>query len=210
MDTSGQWPKVMESNETYQRPMLEERRARQDQKGGDIALNCPRCNSANTKFCYYNNYSLTQPRYYCKTCKRYWTQGGTLRNVPVGGGTRKNKRSSSSKKQLDSTPQSSSSPNPIIIEPQNPNSFSFSRGLTSFISMPIQDTNTTYPSGFGLEGLQGVQGSGINSTSRLLFPFQDLRQASNTSHEFGEHRAQQADPAIGYWSGMIGDASWPN
>ncbi|KAK7278322.1 hypothetical protein RJT34_23349 [Clitoria ternatea] len=59
------------------------------------ALNCPRCNSINTKFCYYNNYSLTQPRYFCKTCRRYWTEGGSLRNIPVGGGSRKNKRPSS-------------------------------------------------------------------------------------------------------------------
>ncbi|XP_045791058.1 dof zinc finger protein DOF2.5 [Trifolium pratense] len=55
-------------------------------------INCPRCNSTNTKFCYYNNYSLTQPRYFCKTCRRYWTEGGSLRNVPVGGGSRKNKK----------------------------------------------------------------------------------------------------------------------
>ncbi|KAL2473643.1 Dof zinc finger protein DOF1.4 [Forsythia ovata] len=55
-------------------------------------LNCPRCDSTNTKFCYYNNYSLSQPRHFCKACKRYWTRGGTLRNVPVGGGCRKNKR----------------------------------------------------------------------------------------------------------------------
>ncbi|CAA2954194.1 dof zinc finger -like [Olea europaea subsp. europaea] len=54
---------------------------------------CPRCDSVNTKFCYFNNYSLTQPRYFCKACRRYWTQGGALRNVPVGGGCRKNKRS---------------------------------------------------------------------------------------------------------------------
>ncbi|KAJ7945083.1 Dof zinc finger protein [Quillaja saponaria] len=60
------------------------------------AINCPRCHSTNTKFCYYNNYSLTQPRYMCKTCRRYWTEGGSLRNIPVGGGSRKNKRSSSS------------------------------------------------------------------------------------------------------------------
>ncbi|KAI3689920.1 hypothetical protein L2E82_47890 [Cichorium intybus] len=60
------------------------------------AVNCPRCDSTNTKFCYYNNYSLSQPRYFCKTCRRYWTEGGTLRNIPVGGGSRKNKRSSSS------------------------------------------------------------------------------------------------------------------
>ncbi|CAL4913799.1 unnamed protein product [Urochloa decumbens] len=61
------------------------------------ALKCPRCDSTNTKFCYYNNYSLSQPRHFCKTCRRYWTRGGTLRNVPVGGGCRRNKRSSSSK-----------------------------------------------------------------------------------------------------------------
>ncbi|XAR57830.1 hypothetical protein NMG60_11026110 [Bertholletia excelsa] len=54
-------------------------------------LRCPRCNSSNTKFCYYNNYNLTQPRHFCKTCRRYWTKGGALRNVPIGGGCRKNK-----------------------------------------------------------------------------------------------------------------------
>ena len=27
---------------------------------------CPRCNSDNTKFCYYNNYNIKQPRYLCK------------------------------------------------------------------------------------------------------------------------------------------------
>ncbi|XP_038903679.1 dof zinc finger protein DOF3.5 [Benincasa hispida] len=59
----------------------------------EISPNCPRCGSSNTKFCYYNNYSLTQPRYFCKGCRRYWTKGGSLRNVPVGGGCRKNRRS---------------------------------------------------------------------------------------------------------------------
>ncbi|MCO5554695.1 hypothetical protein L7F22_008228 [Adiantum nelumboides] len=53
---------------------------------------CPRCDSVNTKFCYYNNYSTTQPRHFCKNCRRYWTKGGALRNVPIGGGCRKNKR----------------------------------------------------------------------------------------------------------------------
>ncbi|KAG6595054.1 Dof zinc finger protein, partial [Cucurbita argyrosperma subsp. sororia] len=54
-------------------------------------LRCPRCESSNTKFCYYNNYNLTQPRHFCKTCRRYWTKGGALRNVPIGGGCRKNR-----------------------------------------------------------------------------------------------------------------------
>ncbi|KAK6115075.1 hypothetical protein DH2020_007344 [Rehmannia glutinosa] len=58
----------------------------------EIAPNCPRCASSNTKFCYYNNYSLSQPRYFCKGCRRYWTKGGSLRNVPVGGGCRKSRR----------------------------------------------------------------------------------------------------------------------
>ncbi|KAL9277059.1 hypothetical protein ACSQ67_025399 [Phaseolus vulgaris] len=74
-------PKVAGAVERKPRPQKEQ------------SLNCPRCHSINTKFCYYNNYSLTQPRYFCKTCRRYWTEGGSLRNIPVGGGSRKNKRS---------------------------------------------------------------------------------------------------------------------
>ncbi|CAA6656868.1 unnamed protein product [Spirodela intermedia] len=62
----------------------------------ETAVRCPRCNSGDTKFCYYNNYSLSQPRHFCKTCRRYWTRGGTLRNVPVGGSSRKNRRQHSS------------------------------------------------------------------------------------------------------------------
>lgn len=75
----------------------------------EAALNCPRCNSTNTKFCYFNNYSLTQPRHFCKTCRRYWTRGGALRNVPVGGGCRRNKKSkgSSSKSPASSDQQTS-------------------------------------------------------------------------------------------------------
>ncbi|KAL4585629.1 hypothetical protein LXL04_010252 [Taraxacum kok-saghyz] len=53
---------------------------------------CPRCCSDNTKFCYYNNYTVTQPRYYCKDCRRYWTHGGAIRNIPTGGSTRKRGR----------------------------------------------------------------------------------------------------------------------
>ncbi|XP_004232898.1 dof zinc finger protein DOF1.4 [Solanum lycopersicum] len=66
--------------------------SQQQQQQPPPHLKCPRCDSSNTKFCYYNNYSLSQPRHFCKACKRYWTRGGTLRNVPVGGGCRKNKR----------------------------------------------------------------------------------------------------------------------
>uniref|UniRef100_A0A803KZR0 Dof zinc finger protein n=1 Tax=Chenopodium quinoa TaxID=63459 RepID=A0A803KZR0_CHEQI len=89
----------------------------------DQNINCPRCNSTNTKFCYYNNYSLTQPRYFCKTCRRYWTQGGSLRNVPVGGGSRKNKRSSSSLLSSTSNP-SINHPTKLIPDLNPPSSLS--------------------------------------------------------------------------------------
>ncbi|KAA0035300.1 dof zinc finger protein DOF5.3-like [Cucumis melo var. makuwa] len=43
-------PKVQQENRKPMRPQPEQ------------ALRCPRCDSTNTKFCYYNNYSLSQPR----------------------------------------------------------------------------------------------------------------------------------------------------
>nr|GEZ54589.1 DOF zinc finger protein DOF2.4-like [Tanacetum cinerariifolium]GEZ55667.1 DOF zinc finger protein DOF2.4-like [Tanacetum cinerariifolium] len=75
-------------------------------------LNCPRCDSTNTKFCYFNNYSLTQPRHFCKTCRRYWTRGGALRNVPVGGGCRRNKRSNKNSTRSKSPSQKALSGSP--------------------------------------------------------------------------------------------------
>ncbi|PHU15419.1 Dof zinc finger protein PBF [Capsicum chinense] len=78
---------------TCGRPLIERKLRPQH----DQPLKCPRCDSTHTKFCYYNNYSLSQPRYFCKSCRRYWTKGGTLRNIPVGGGCRKNKKVSSKK-----------------------------------------------------------------------------------------------------------------
>ncbi|XP_028756321.1 cyclic dof factor 1-like, partial [Neltuma alba] len=62
-------------------------------KKPDKVLPCPRCNSLETKFCYFNNYNVNQPRHFCKNCQRYWTAGGIIRNVPVGAGKRKNKHS---------------------------------------------------------------------------------------------------------------------
>ncbi|KAH7685598.1 Multiheme cytochromes domain-containing protein [Dioscorea alata] len=54
-----------------------------------IGLQCPRCESMETKFCYFNNYNVNQPRHFCRSCHRYWTAGGTLRNVPKGAGRRR-------------------------------------------------------------------------------------------------------------------------
>ncbi|XP_058775365.1 cyclic dof factor 4-like [Vicia villosa] len=57
----------------------------------DITVPCPRCNSKDTKFRYYNNFKAKQPRHFCKNCQRYWTSGGTARKMLVGAGRRKNK-----------------------------------------------------------------------------------------------------------------------
>ncbi|KAL6497936.1 hypothetical protein OROHE_026782 [Orobanche hederae] len=94
-------------------------------------LNCPRCNSGNTKFCYYNNYNISQPRYLCKACKRYWTKGGNLRNVPVGGGTRKNNntRPSSSSSSSSSSKKVISNISPLKFSP-DPNPTIFHNGET--------------------------------------------------------------------------------
>ncbi|EEF31518.1 zinc finger protein, putative [Ricinus communis] len=80
----------------------------------ETALKCPRCESTNTKFCYFNNYSLTQPRHFCKTCRRYWTRGGALRNVPVGGGCRRNKRSKGSNRSKSPSKAGSSSSSGLV------------------------------------------------------------------------------------------------
>ncbi|CAL4982077.1 unnamed protein product [Urochloa decumbens] len=70
----------------------------EEEAAAAAALSCPRCKSTNTKFCHYNNYTLVQPRYFCKTCRRYWTEGGSLGPRRPHGrrrGSRKDKRSSS-------------------------------------------------------------------------------------------------------------------
>ncbi|XP_047176827.1 cyclic dof factor 1-like [Vigna umbellata] len=77
-------------------------------KKPDKVLQCPRCNSLETKFCYFNNYNVNQPRHFCKNCQRYWTAGGAIRNVPVGAGKRKNKHSALQYYQKPVTPDGES------------------------------------------------------------------------------------------------------
>ncbi|KAG7017657.1 Cyclic dof factor 2 [Cucurbita argyrosperma subsp. argyrosperma] len=69
-------------------------------KKPDKIIPCPRCNSLETKFCYFNNYNVNQPRHFCKNCQRYWTAGGTMRNVPIGAGRRRNKQLASQYRQI--------------------------------------------------------------------------------------------------------------
>nr|KYP31770.1 Dof zinc finger protein DOF3.7 [Cajanus cajan] len=121
--------------------------------------------------------------------RRYWTEGGSLRNVPVGGGSRKNKRPtpassssspstpSSTKKFPDlATPQNfpqNSSQTPKIHQGQDLNlayppvedysTISKFIGLNSFMAMPVSDSSTMY-----------------NSTG---FPFQDFKPGLSFSLE---------------------------
>ncbi|GLU21294.1 hypothetical protein SLE2022_374400 [Rubroshorea leprosula] len=143
MDT-GQWPQgigvINKPMEATSRPLVERRTRPQK----DQALNCPRCNSTNTKFCYYNNYSLSQPRYFCKGCRRYWTQGGSLRNVPVGGGSRKNKRSTSSSSSSSSPSSTSPASSKKLVDLRTPAGFPQPASQNPKIH-ESQDLNLAYP-----------------------------------------------------------------
>ncbi|KAB2047082.1 hypothetical protein ES319_A13G021700v1 [Gossypium barbadense] len=114
------------------------------------ALKCPRCESTHTKFCYFNNYSLSQPRYFCKTCKRYWTRGGALRNVPIGGGCRTNKRSKGSKPtkspsigQMNPTPLQF----PLLLHPLHYLGDYISVGTRASSNMEFQIGNSSHGDG---------------------------------------------------------------
>lgn len=87
-DEDGQ---VVKSSETENEPTNVTNSEQNSLKKPDKILPCPRCNSSDTKFCYYNNNNVNQPRHFCRSCQRYWTAGGTMRNLPVGAGRRKNK-----------------------------------------------------------------------------------------------------------------------
>ncbi|XP_009777580.1 dof zinc finger protein DOF2.4-like [Nicotiana sylvestris] len=147
----------------------------------EAGLKCPRCDSTNTKFCYFNNYSLTQPRHFCKSCRRYWTKGGAMRNVPVGGGCRRNKRSKSSNNNSNnniskSTGGQMGNSNVIISTSASPSSCSmeiighqFSQPSTQFTPLMAAFHNlNNYGGGFGTE--MGFQIANNNNNNNNLLP----------------------------------------
>ncbi|KAG6430693.1 hypothetical protein SASPL_108766 [Salvia splendens] len=105
----------------------------------ELSPACPRCGSSNTKFCYYNNYSLTQPRYFCKGCRRYWTKGGSLRNVPVGGGCRKTRRGKSKR----AAPQANNNRSINTISPSGA-SIDLAAVYANFLNQPPQQPENHY------------------------------------------------------------------
>ncbi|KAI3699200.1 hypothetical protein L2E82_43325 [Cichorium intybus] len=114
-------------------------------------LKCPRCDSTNTKFCYYNNYNLTQPRHFCKTCRRYWTKGGALRNIPIGGGCRKNKKTKSSTSKFTIEDSSSNNGGLKLLDGLSPPVMDFQLGGINFpsrfnqFSSSYGDTSSNLP-----------------------------------------------------------------
>ncbi|GMN61713.1 hypothetical protein TIFTF001_030801 [Ficus carica] len=127
------------------------------------ALKCPRCDSLNTKFCYYNNYNLSQPRHFCKNCRRYWTKGGVLRNVPVGGGCRKTKRSKPKASSATSTATATTTGNPTPPPPLSQDRKSNSHSSSESSSLTAA-TNTNTPA----TATEAVSAPPTSSASNLL------------------------------------------
>ncbi|XP_021739844.1 dof zinc finger protein DOF3.6-like [Chenopodium quinoa] len=139
---------------------------------------CPRCESTNTKFCYFNNYSLSQPRHFCKTCRRYWTRGGALRNVPVGGGsrrtTKRSKGRSSSSGGNNNNASNGSSRSPMISggsttsggSPCSTSLFLTPNNMPQFPFLPssLHHLGSSNPNGIGLSLLGG-------GGAEMEFPF---------------------------------------
>nr|CAD1822085.1 unnamed protein product [Ananas comosus var. bracteatus] len=139
------------------------------------ALKCPRCESVNTKFCYFNNYSLSQPRHFCKTCRRYWTSGGALRNVPVGGSCRRNKRSSKSKtsssasanRQAAGTPSSGAIPPDVQPPPAGKPPFMTSLQSIGDYGCTLSDLGLGFSSLHPIEPVDSYQVLGSSSSLGL-------------------------------------------
>ncbi|XP_073147980.1 dof zinc finger protein DOF5.7-like [Henckelia pumila] len=147
------------------------------------ALKCPRCDSTNTKFCYYNNYNLTQPRHFCKTCRRYWTKGGALRNVPIGGGCRKNKKIKSSFPKEEINGISSDIGGLRFFQGISPAmDFQLGAGLNNLIPSlqpPSNLFNLQFPSfGNNLANICGTSTTSSSSSPQYL-GFQEMGSSSN-------------------------------
>nr|ABQ42347.1 Dof6 transcription factor [Glycine max] len=135
------WNQTLLEAQNLELPKPPPMRKQQQQTQPSEPLKCPRCDSINTKFCYYNNYNKSQPRHYCRACKRHWTKGGTLRNVPVGGG-RKNKRVKKS-----TTPNTATATNSISTTTTTSNT-NMDGELNTPITIPLfaVDDHKTTPS----------------------------------------------------------------
>ncbi|KAI7736149.1 hypothetical protein M8C21_009740, partial [Ambrosia artemisiifolia] len=172
---------------------------------GPQALKCPRCESLNTKFCYYNNYNLSQPRHFCKNCRRYWTKGGVLRNVPVGGGCRKTKRSKP--KSGGKNPSSDSGDRKSSGSQNNQNSSSESSSLTATTTAANTTATTTIATApvTAAEVLSGQDRPCSSSTFTGLFNNHQGSSAPNINPTFDQSPVDNNNifQEIGTFSGLI-------
>ncbi|XP_071696352.1 dof zinc finger protein DOF5.7-like [Rutidosis leptorrhynchoides] len=154
-------------------------------KPPEQTLKCPRCDSTNTKFCYYNNYNLTQPRHFCKACRRYWTKGGALRNIPIGGGCRKNKKTKSCTSRTFITGSSvSSSENSSGINFLNAGIINYPPRINQFSTSYGDQVNTTNLPFMNLDHSLGFHHHhhNNNNNQEIGFTYTNLHQnASLTS-----------------------------
>ncbi|KAE8659702.1 dof zinc finger protein DOF2.2-like isoform X1 [Hibiscus syriacus] len=156
------------------------------------ALKCPRCDSSNTKFCYYNNYSLSQPRHFCKACKRYWTRGGSLRNVPVGGGCRKNKRVKR--------------PAASAIDGASPTS----ANTPSDIHLPFPRFNSRVPDVENVTGYDiqpDLNALGLGFSSVMVSSDTDYRYGFNTNPSKQIQDVLNSNPLLSSYSNIFGSSS---
>ncbi|RCV13180.1 hypothetical protein SEVIR_2G338300v4 [Setaria viridis] len=162
------------------------------------ALRCPRCDSANTKFCYYNNYSLSQPRHFCKACKRYWTRGGTLRNVPVGGGCRKNKRSRSSSGAAGAAGRSGSSAAAAAAAAATSSSAASALSLPPPAgSLPSLTSALGLSGGTSLASLLLGTGAGGDHLGLFHAAMQSVVSSEATAYEMQQQQQTQVDHLLG-------------
>lgn len=152
-------------------------------------LPCPRCKSLQTKFCYFNNCNVNQPRYFCKNCQRYWTAGGTVRNVPVGAGRRKNKHSSSQSHQvMDEVPKFSK---------DAPLCESMETVLNLIDPNKSVEIWSSAAEGDGEEPLSSVSSSAAATSQESEFPEKAIKQVASSGHcnSFNPMHTLQSYPA---------------
>ncbi|XP_052107657.1 dof zinc finger protein DOF3.1 isoform X1 [Arachis duranensis] len=113
-----------------------------------------------------NQPHLNTSRVACFTCpqiqsleRRYWTKGGALRNIPVGGGSRKNTKKSSTNNNSSKRPTSSSAPSSSSVSP----SPSVSTPAQAASSAPESDSAQAYAA----QPTVADQGPGLSFSSLL-------------------------------------------
>ncbi|PIN14534.1 hypothetical protein CDL12_12830 [Handroanthus impetiginosus] len=183
----------------------------QQQEQPSTPLKCPRCNSLDTKFRYFNNHSLAQPRYYCKTCKRQWTVGGNLRNIPFGGKSRNGKHTKATSSRYGNQRSQPSQP-PLTLEEGHrqasqslmPIAAMVPYNFDTTISQPVMDLTTagspfsSYCFDDGISCLDAIQS--------LIQP-EVINQHVNAGNQFESGNATNASSS--HFNNSLVQPTWP-